>query len=99
MLPPGRPGNCVARQHWLQTQGQELLLLTLMAALCLRGGSCQHCIEGISVSWWCSCLTLIAYSGTVSRPNSSNTVDYNDACQGCSEKGHPQMKYSEDRLR
>jgi hypothetical protein len=52
MLPPRRPGNCVAPQHWLRTQGQEPLLLTLMAALCLRGDSCQHRIEGISFSRW-----------------------------------------------
>jgi len=54
MLPPRRPGNCVAPQHWLRTQGQEPLLLTLMAALCLRGDSCQHRIEGISFSRWFS---------------------------------------------
>jgi hypothetical protein len=43
-----RRGNGVARQRWLQTQGQELLLLTLMGKLCLRGGSCQHHNVGIS---------------------------------------------------
>jgi len=47
-LPPRRPGNCVVRQHWLQTEDRELLLPPRISELCLRGGSCQPRNVGIS---------------------------------------------------
>src|SRR5207244_4473158 len=67
-LPPRRPGNCVVRQHWLQTEDRRAAsapsdLRTLSAWWFMSAPQRGHFIFSLMLI-----LAVIGYTGTFSRP-------------------------------